>query len=231
MELRREPPRRRLRLPDTRRLVPSRYPPVGILDRVAAPEDLDAVIELEGWTNDRLSAEIGILHTIPPAEWVTARPGASVIMAAFCHPRPGGGRFNDGDRGAWYAGFTLETALAESVFHRSTELAEVGGFETRVEMRLYLADFDARFHDLRGRDPAWEPLHDPGSYAASQAFARRLRGSGSNGIAYRSVRRPGGRCIACFRPPLVSNVRPTAHFEYRWSGTPDPVVRRLGASP
>ena len=43
------------------RLVPSRYPVVGLLDRVAPPADLDAVFELEGWTNDRISGEVGLL--------------------------------------------------------------------------------------------------------------------------------------------------------------------------
>jgi hypothetical protein len=74
---------------NTCRLVPSRYPTVGILDRVASPEDLPYIFELESWTNDCISDELGILHRIPPDEWVTGRPMASVIMAAFCHPLRG----------------------------------------------------------------------------------------------------------------------------------------------
>ena len=69
-------------------MIPSRYPSVGILDEIATPEDLAAIFELEGWTNDRISNELGILHTISPEEWVTAQPMATVIMGAFCHPRP-----------------------------------------------------------------------------------------------------------------------------------------------
>jgi hypothetical protein len=34
-----------------------------------------------------------------------------------------------------------------------------------------------------------------------------LLGSGSAGIVYPSVRHTEGVCIACFRPPLVLNVR------------------------
>ena len=94
------------------RLIPTRYPSVGLFDRVADAGDLDAVIELETWTNDRISNELGLLHTIPQNEWVTGRPMASVVMAAFCHPAPGGARFSDERRGAWYAGRTLATALA-----------------------------------------------------------------------------------------------------------------------
>ncbi|MGH7913623.1 MAG: RES family NAD+ phosphorylase, partial [Candidatus Binataceae bacterium] len=69
------------------RLIPSRYPSVGIFDAVASREDLEAVFELENWTNDRISNELGILHNIPRNEWLTGQPMATVIMAAFCHPR------------------------------------------------------------------------------------------------------------------------------------------------
>lgn len=209
------------------RLVPSRYPSVGLFDRIAAPEDLEAVIELEAWTNDRISTELGILNVVPRDEWVVGQPMASVVMAAFCHPRAGGGRFSFADRGAWYAGRTVETALAESVYHRTRELAEVGNFDTRMLMRLYHSDFRGGFHDIRGANRGFAVLHHPHSYVASQQFARELLDTGSNGVAYRSVRHEGGECIACFRPRLVLKVRVAAHYEFRWDGMPHPKVRRL----
>jgi hypothetical protein len=218
---------RRVRLPDTHRLIPSRYPPVGILDRVASGADLDGVFELEGWTNDRISAELGILHMLPRAEWLVGRPMASIVMAAFCHPRPGGGRFNDETRGAWYASLTLETAHAEVVYHRTKELLEIGVLDARLELRLYLADFDGRFHDLRAARAEYSPYYDPIDYTASQQLARDLLAAGSNGIVYRSVRQEGGFCVACFRPKLVGNVRQSSHFEYRWTGSKTPEIRPL----
>jgi RES domain-containing protein len=226
----REPPLARIRWSRTCRLIPTRYPSVGVFDRVATGADLEAVIELEGWTNDRLSNEIGLLHAVPKEEWVIGRPMASVVMAAFCHPRPGGARFSDTQRGAWYAARALDTALAESVYHRTNELREVGHFETRMQVRLYLADFSAAFHDIRSRRPEWAELHRPDSYARSQSFGRDLLDSGSNGVIYRSVRHAGGECVACFRPRLVLNVRVAAHYEYRWEGTPTPRVIRLTAA-
>lgn len=208
------------------RLVPSRFPVAGLFDRVAAAEDLDAIFELEGWTNDRITAELGILPMLPKDEWLVGRPMASVIMAAFCHPRAGGGRFSGEDRGAWYAARTMETAVAESVYHRTREIAEVGGYETRMQLRVYLADFSARFHDVRAaRRPA--ALYDPADYAAGQEVGRALLQQGSNGVVYRSVRHAGGECLACFRPALVRNVRVGGHYEFRWEGRPDPVVRKL----
>src|SRR5260221_14479703 len=109
----------RFRLADTHRLIPSRYPPVGLFDAVASPEDLAAIIELEGWTNDRISAELGIIGLIPREEWVVGRAQANVIMAAFFHPHPVGSRFNDWRIGAWYAAHDLATAHAKIIHHRT----------------------------------------------------------------------------------------------------------------
>ena len=208
----------------TCRLVPSRYPTVAVFDRVASPQDLPELFELEGWTNDRLSNELGLLHTVPREEWITG-PMSSVVMAAFCHPHAAGARFTDHTRGAWYAGRDLETALAESTHRRTKELQEIGVLDTRVQMRLYHADFDAPFHDVRG--PGWERVHDPDDHDAGQTLGRELFASGSNGIVYRSVRHPGGEGLVSFRPKLVANVRAAGHFEYRWSGSPEPRVIAL----
>jgi hypothetical protein len=211
---------------DTSRFIPSRFPPVGILDTISDPYDLQYIIELENWTNDRLSSELGLIMTIPAAEWVVGVPNATAVMAAYCHPHAEGGRFNSNTRGAWYAGLSLDTAIQETIFHRTKELEEIGVFETRVEMRQYLADFECEFHDVRA-SPTYDELHDPNSYKAGQALGDTLLQSGSNGVFYRSVRHTGGECIGCFRPKLVLNVRPAAHFEYKWEGGRVPKVRVL----
>jgi hypothetical protein len=207
--------------------VASRFPTTGILDTIASPRDLAAIVELEGWTNDRLSTELGIITTIPRAEWVVGRPLASVIMAAFCHPSHDGSRFTDGTLGAWYAAFSLETAHAESAYHRRQEFDEVGRTPLPVQMREYRAAFDARFHDVRpaSRFPL---LHRHNDYRPSQRFGLRLRRQGSDGIAYESVRHPGNGRLVAFRPKLVLRVRQGGHFEYRWpSGAAAPTIRKL----
>lgn len=216
----------RLKWRGTHRLIPSRYPSIGILDQIAAPEDLEAIFQLEGWTNDRISNELGILHTIPRDEWVLDQPMATVIMGAFCHPRPEGGRFNDSTRGAWYCSLALKTAHAEAIFHRTAELAEIGGwFDTAMQMADYRADFNADFHDIRGG--GFARYLDPNDYRAPQKIARALRDLGSNGIVYPSVRDRDGECLACFRPRRVANVKPAGAYEYRWTGSSTPSIRKL----
>jgi hypothetical protein len=217
------------RLRGTHRLIASRWPTVGIFDAVASPDDLREVIDLESWTNDRLQAEVGVLHRVPPEHWVTGVPNASVVMAAFCHPSPDGGRFTDATLGAWYAAEALETAHREVAYRRWLELAEIGVTETRLEMRQYRADLQGVFHDVRNRR-RFAALHDPDSWAESQRVGAALRESGSHGIRYDSVRHPGHACAVAFWPDVVRNVRQGAHFEYVFAGSPTPRIREIGRS-
>src|SRR4051794_2233977 len=83
------------------RLVPSRFPPTGLFDRVADPADLDAVFAIEALTNDRLRDEAGDLRLLPAEERISG-PGTTPIMAAFTHLNPEGSRFSDGSFGVYY---------------------------------------------------------------------------------------------------------------------------------
>jgi hypothetical protein len=96
-----------------------------------------------------------------------------------------------------------------------------------MEMRLYLANFDADFHDLRASTTTNERYHDPVSYQSSQQLAQQLLQEQSPGVIYRSVRHPGGECVACFRPRLVQRVRAAGHFEYLWTGSSTPSIRKI----
>ena len=217
------PPVRLVRQLDTHRLVPARRGD-SVLVAIANDEaHLQAIFDLDAATNDRLLAEHGRLPGIGPEELVFAVPQATVVNAAFCHAHPLGGRFNGPDRGAWYAAFELATSQAEVGFHKSVALAEIGRFEDTVTFDDYLADFSASFHDLR-RARGFRACLDPASYVASQALAERLLEAGSLGVVYPSARRPGGSCLACFRPALVANVRRAKTYRFTWTGTPVPVV-------
>ena len=103
----------------TYRLIPSRFPPIGLFDTVATAADLSAVMEFAGWTNDRLVASR--LARLPQQEWVYGRPNASIVMAAFLHVSPTGMRFNSPELGGWYAAREIETAAAEVGHHLRRE--------------------------------------------------------------------------------------------------------------
>jgi RES domain-containing protein len=178
------------------------------------------------------------LPGIDARELVFGIPSYRIINAAFCHPAPAGSRFNSPDRGAWYAGFELETSQAEVAYHKQRWLKETAWDEEETSDYLdYLADFRADFHDLRiddlriadgGGSNEYASCLSPVSYAASQALAIELLQLGSAGIVYPSVRQPGGTCIAAFRPVLVTHVRSgdTFRFVFPDSRT-TPIIRRI----
>jgi RES domain-containing protein len=205
------PKQTKLERDGTHRLIPYRYSDRGrpILNFLAQDDDdlLSDLTELEGATNDRLLGESGRLPGISAIELVSGFRLAHIVNASFTHPNPLGGRFNDAGRGAWYAALEMQPAQTEVAFHRAAELKEVGWKAEEVFSYIdHLADFRHEFHDVR-EDADFVDCLDPNSYAASQALGLKLLTSGSAGIVYPSVRHKDGVCIACFRPPLVLNVR------------------------
>jgi hypothetical protein len=221
------PPITLVRQMDTHRLVSSRHSPSGdsVLVRIADDDEhLRAIFDLDAATNDRLIAGQQRFPGIGVEELVFGLPWAHVVNAAFCHPHPLGSRFNGPDRGAWYAGFALETAQREIAFHKDVELAEIGWTdEESMTYDDYLADFSAGFHDLR-RAAGFRACLDANSYVASQGLAEALLEEGALGVVYPSVRHATGTCVACFRPPLVTNVRRDATYRFTWRGTATPPV-------
>jgi len=200
------------------RLIPSRYPTVGLYDAIADPADLEVVFAIEALTNPRIRDELGELPLVPPGERVSGA-GSTPIMAAFTHLNPEGSRFSDGSYGVYYAAHTLDTALAEVGHHRAVFLARTQEPAIDIDLRLVTATVDADLHDLRALDPpvAAKILH-PDHYAASQALGRRLRAAGSWGVHFPSVRHAGGLCVGIFRPRALGRARTGAHIALHWDG-------------
>jgi hypothetical protein len=193
------------------------FPTQRSVERVADPEDLDAIFELEGLTNDRLREEVGEIHLIPAADRITGH-GAGYIMAAFTHRNPTGSRFSNGTYGVYYAAYTLDTAIAETRYHREQFMRATSEPPMELDMRVLVADLDQTLHDLRGRQGAYADVYDSDDYSASQSLGHRIRAQNSWGIAYDSVRDQGGECVAIFRPPALSNCRQERYLCYVWDG-------------
>ncbi len=199
------------------RIIPSRFPPIDLFERVTDPADLETVLEIESLTNDRLRDEVGTLRLVPPEDRISG-PGTSPIMAAFTHLPPYGSRFTDGSFGVFYAGRALETSIAETKHHREAFMRATNEPKQELDMRVYAVDVDATLHDIRGMKDFRPDIYAPDSYSASQALAIQLRTDGSSGIAYDSVRDPKGECIAIFRPKVLFNCRQERHLTYVWDG-------------
>lgn len=215
----------------THRLIASRYPPIGVFDDLTQDNnELAIAFLLELATNDRLGIIAGRLNLLPPEEIVQG-PGATLVMGAFLHADPAGGRFTDGRLGAWYASLDVDTAIAETLHHSTRRLKlSDGAFPSSIQMRSLVARIDSALIQLRGLRQKRPELYDPQDYERAQAFGVSLRwpkyGEGANGIVYDSVRRACGVNVCVYQPSLVKlPVIQADHYEYRWDARGD--VRAL----
>ncbi|MGO8154559.1 RES family NAD+ phosphorylase [Rhizobium leguminosarum] len=210
------------------RLIPSQFPPIGLFETVTRVADLEAVMELVGWTNDRLVADR--IQRLPEDQWVYGVANASIVMAAFLHVAPGGMRFNGPDLGAWYAADDLRTAAAEVGHHLRREALARGVATMARTYRSYSANLIGDYLDVRGEERLRPDVYDGTSYAASQVLGEEVRSSGGAGILYDSVRLRSGVAIVAHRPRNIRDVVQADHFEITVSATDRRIdVRKLAA--
>ena len=208
------------------RVIPTRFPAVNLFDRVASPEDFDALYALEAMTNDRLRTEVGELDLVPREERRFG-PGWGPIMAAFTHLNPLGSRFSDGSYGVFYCARSRATAIAETRYHTGQFLAATSEPPLRQQMRLYTVIASGEVADLRD-DPSLDPaVLSPNDYLAGHALGRAARTAGVAGIVYPSVRDSAGECLAAFRTTLLRDCRHAAYLEYNWNGKAVDIVFEL----
>jgi RES domain-containing protein len=193
------------------RLIPSQFPPIGLFDTVATAADLAAVMELVGWTNDRLVADR--IDRLPQGEWVYGAPNASIVMAAFLHVAPGGMRFNGPELGAWYAADDIRTAAAEVGHHLRREAAARGVVAMSRRYRAYTAMLLGGYLDIKEQQAKRPDVYASDRYDASQQLGEQVRASGGAGLIYDSLRRRSGVNVVAHRPRNITDIVQTDHFE------------------
>ncbi len=211
---------RTVRLVTTARLRQS-----AMLDLVDESE-LEALSEIEGATSNRRIAQARGAGEVQSYELVYGVPHAHFINASFAYAKPREpNRFNGADRGAWYAGFEIETSLAEVKFHLTNALKAAGDFNATVDYAEMFASFAGEFVDLRAH-PTHQSLHPEKTvgYPVGNALAEAAMAHGLNGIIYPSVRNPGGTCLAALLPHAVQSVAQGSVYRMTWRGKRDPTV-------
>jgi len=210
------------------RITRSDYRRVDYFDDIAEPEDWSLLMAAEQVTGGRFEEGTGELRLIPAHRRVTG-PRAGHLMSPFFYMSPDrGSRFSDGRFGVLYGGRTSHVALSETMYHHGRFMAatdQMPGWTSRfLEACL---DIDATLHDLRDLGQSASSFLDTGDYTSGQALGGELHASGSDGIAYPSVRHIGGECAALFYPDLASNVRERRYLDYHWNGSRVDLYRDL----
>ncbi len=223
-------PLSRVEWKDAVRIIRSAFPPIDLFEDIADPADWPLLISAEQKTNPRVMASIGNLDLVPVGRRVGGN-GASYLMAPFTHvsiDRPS--RFTDGTFGVLYAGKAFETALFETIHHHErfmARTAEQPGWTS--QFREIILSIEADLHDLRGPELTNHAALAPDSYGASQALAKNLRDSGSDGLVYPSSRHSGGECVGLFYPDCASAPVQGRHLDYHWDGERVDLVRDAGS--
>nr|WP_218626142.1 RES family NAD+ phosphorylase [Bradyrhizobium sp. dw_78] len=192
-------------------MIPSQFPPIGLFDTVATAADLSAVMELVGWTNDRLVAER--INRLPQSEWVYGAPNSSIVMAAFLHVAPGGMRFNGPELGAWYAADDIRTAAAEVGHHLRREAVARNAATMSRTYRAYTATLLGDYLDIKGQQLTRPDVYASERYEASQKLSEDIRTAGGAGLLYDSLRRRTGINVVAHRPRNILDIVQTDHFE------------------
>ena len=210
------------------RIIRSLYPPIDLFEDIADPADWPLLLSAEQKTNPRIMASVGNIDLVPVGRRVGGL-GASYLMASFTHVSPDRpSRFSDGSYGTLYIASSYETALFETIHHHArfmARTAEAPGWTS--QFREIILSVESRLHDLRSVADAATYL-DPDHYEAAQHLSAGLRKTGSDGIAYPSVRMSGGECVALFYPDCASSPMPGRHLDCHWDGKRVDLVRDAG---
>jgi hypothetical protein len=178
---------------------------------VTTAADLLAVMELVGWTNDRLVAER--IARLPQSEWVYGRPNSSIVMAAFLHVATDGMRFNAAELGAWYASANVRTAAVEVGHHLRREAFARNKATLARRYRTYNAKLLDEYLDIRGQQTLRPDVYSSHSYDAAQKLGENIRSSDGSGILYDSLRHRTGTNVVAYRPRKITEIIQTDHFE------------------
>jgi len=199
------------------------FPPVAVFEDVADAKDFEALMALRARTDPFVSARIQPAILIAPNDRVYG-PGAGYVMGPFAFPSPDGTRFGPpslaGESfGVYYAARDEATAIAEVKHHRVAFLEAVRAPAQDLDFEVLRAPVKGtHFYDLRNRQNDFPDVYSPTDYSASQKMGTELRSRDADGIAYDSVRREGGECVAVFRPRCVGPARAVKQLIFRWDG-------------
>ena len=205
------------------RVIPTRFPSIGLFERVASAKDFDALYALEALTNDRIREEVGDIALVPAEERLYGN-GSTPIMAAFTHLNLDGSRFSNGTYGVFYCACDRNTAIADTRYHSALFMGATNEQPMRLQMRLYSVKVNGEVVDLRLAAINEPAIVDPNDYSHSQTIGRRLKEQGAQGILYPSVRQLGGECVAALRTGILRECLHASYLEYNWNGRDIDVV-------
>lgn len=191
------------------RLIPSRFPPIRVYDRIVANDQHESVTELEVLTSPRVRARqrligIGAVDEASPQlqNW---------NHAPFTYLNPEGSTLFRPAIAVLELFDTLQTALAVSVvrrerFLRNTRVSKIG-----LDMRVLTTRIHGKFADFRGHDL-------PDNKSERWTIGDRLVEAKVDGVLFNCPERRGATCLAVLNGGVLERSVQADHFRFVWDG-------------
>ena len=190
-------------------LIPSRFPPVALFERIANEAEQEAIAHIESLTNPRIRERRRALQTDDVD--VDSPRFQNWNHAPFAYRNPEGSRFFGPEAAVLELSDDLQTALAVSVRKRETFLFRTLEARKNLDMRVLSRRVGGRFADLRRFEPQLS-LED------RLALGRRVLALESDGLLYTPPERPSATCVAILNPSGLGPAVQGDHFRFVWDG-------------
>jgi hypothetical protein len=195
---------------DWYRLIPSRFPPISIYERVIANDRINDLVDVENLTNPRVRAlamRTSGLQSVDPSSPTLQNWN----LAPFTYPNPEGSHFFRDGYSVLELTDCLQGALATSVRLRETFLRRTREAPIALEMRVLKTPVSGEFLDLRA-------LGNVHSKEDRWGIGDQVIGAGLDGVLFESPDRPSSTRIAVLKESKLGRSDQTKHFKFFWNG-------------
>jgi hypothetical protein len=195
---------------DCYQLIPSRFPPVDVYERLELPELRTAALELEQRTNPRLTA-MKHIETPPKRGDRAAHQFQNWNHAPFVYKNPEGSHFLGPAYGVAEMVVDLTAALLFALHRREEFFSRTNEGAMGQDMRVLCRRVTGTFTDLTALDPAL-------AQAERWKIGQKLCDDGATGIIHRRPGLGGHRFISVFDGTVLGRAVQGAHYRFVWDG-------------
>jgi hypothetical protein len=195
---------------DWYRLIPSRFPPVDVYQRLA-PALRAAAPDIETLTNPRLAAK-GRLTGGPASVDENSPRLQNWNHAPFAYTNPEGSFLLGPVHGVMEVAGSVEAALAIATRRREIFLQRTDEPPLDLDMRLLSTRIAGEFADLTAMAL---DVEQPGRWEIGQ----RLLDAGASGAVFHRAERPDAQFLALFDAALLERSVQETHYRFLWNGT------------
>lgn len=195
---------------DWYRLIPSRFPPVDVYERLA-PALRAAAAEIEVLTNPRLAAKSRLTGGAASVDENSPRL-QNWNHAPFAYTNPEGSYLLGPVHGVMEAAGDEDAALAIAIRRRETFLSRTSEPPLDLDMRVLSTRIAGEFADLTA-------MALDMAQAARWEIGRQLLDAGASGAVFRRAERPVAQFIAVFDAALLERSLQRTHYRFVWDGT------------